>query len=66
MRNIRKIGKLINKVDDLKMACRETILAAPSDPDYQQTIIPLQEKLKILGDHLAELERELISVLPDC
>ena len=66
MRNVRKLGKLINEIDSLKMECRDPILAATSDPDYEQTIIPLQEKLKILSGHLAELERELISVLPDC
>ena len=65
MRNILKLGRLINKVDDLKMECRNAHLAATEDPDYEQVIVPLQNKLEILGEHLAELQGELISALPD-
>ena len=65
MRNISKIGKLINKVDDLKTECRHVYLASADDPDYVAKIEPLQRKLFILAGHLADLEAELISVLPE-
>ena len=65
MLNLHKIGKLINKIDDLKMECREPLFLSNSDPDDVKKVKEVSEKIAILGKHLAQLEGELISILSE-
>ena len=65
MRNLKKICDLIHKVDSLRDECRNCFLSSSDAPDYTGTIVPLQNKLEILREHLLGLEEELISILDE-
>ena len=65
MRNVAKIGKIINSMDALREVLVDPHLGATCDPDYEKTIKPLEDRLEILEDHLNRFQLDLIDVLTE-
>ena len=64
MRNVQKIGKLINTVDMLRYELQEKslYLSSKNDPERKK-VAELEDNLRILGDHLEDMEIRLIDIL---
>ena len=66
MKNLDKISKLHNEIDKLRYELQEKplYLSSTKDPEREK-VVRVEEKLRILGDHLENLQIQLIDLLPE-